>query len=151
MSTPAPSLTADPSVDERSAATPVPLDALAAEVEAFFDWVHRNPVIKTHDLTGGEHGVAKTFTAHVAAVTDLVRGRYQAGDLVAVVQRAKRGFWVTEWTVAGHGDMTHATRRRAAFDTDLSMACEQFKTLLSFHSSHYFRPEDGLLGWWDRL
>jgi hypothetical protein len=110
--------------------------------------LYRNPTVPVHDHSTGP--VARSFKAHRAFAEDLAAD-LSGGSMLTVVQPAKKGFWVTEWTVlSGKEPGERLARRRAALARTLPDAVSQFSTLGSFHNSHYFRPEEGIRGWWKR-
>jgi hypothetical protein len=111
--------------------------------------VRRNPTLRGHDETSGP--VAKTWKRHLARANEIATAS-SPGSTFFLVQRRReaRSFWVTEWTVCGLGDEKYAQRRRAAHGKTLSEAFGEFHKRLSFHNSHYYRPEDGVIGWFQR-
>lgn len=123
-------------------------DAAAETPDAVLAPLYRNPTVPVHDHSEGP--VARSFKAHRAFAEDLAVD-LSGGSMLTVVQPAKRGFWVTEWTVlSGKEPGERLARRRAALGRTLADAVSQFATLGSFHNSHYFRPEEGIRGWWRR-
>lgn len=112
--------------------------------------VARNPTIDIHDLADGK--VATTWKSHKNSADEIARiPGTPAGQLIAVVQRGRgRSWWCTEWTAVGHGEDRHASRRRAGKASSKSAAVAAMLEHPSFHSSHYFAPEEGLVGWYKR-
>ena len=118
------------------------------EVDAALALVARNPVMQTPDKTGLPP--ARKFKGH-KAVADSIAQALRTGDMFAFVQPSSRGFWASEWSVLANPDGTKvAARRRAGHGSTVTSAVDDMLRHPSFHSSHYFRPEEGILGWYRR-
>lgn len=108
-----------------------------------------NPVIKIHDASEG--AAAPTWRAHKEAADEIAQA-LGTSDVFAVIQRGRgKKWWCTEWTVDGFGKDKNAARRRAALASSKEAAIREMTQHPSYHSSHLFKPEEGVFGWYKRL
>lgn len=115
-------------------------DARAADVT--LAPLTRNPTIPLIDRRDALP--ARSFKSHREFAFAAASG-LSGGAMFTLIQPAKRGFWITEWTVVSES-AGRIARRRAALGKTLEAAVAEFVVRPSFHNSHYFRPEEGLLG-----
>lgn len=106
----------------------------------------RNPTIPLIDRS--DAAPARSFKAHRAFALEVSSG-LSGGSMFTLIQPAKNGYWISEWTVVSEA-AGRIARRRAALGKTLQAAVTDFARHGSFHNSHYFRPEEGLLGWYRR-
>ena len=115
--------------------------------------IARNPLVKIVDHTdAGEAATApaRSFKEHKARAT-VVAQDLSSGSFFTHIEAGGKGYWVTEWTVIGHGTERSVARRRAATAKTVLAAVEEMHQHPSVHNAHYYRPEEGLLGRWRRL
>lgn len=119
-----------------------------AQVKILFQIIERNHLIRCFDLR--DEPVARSWKQHRQQIIRLVEEHPNQG-VIAALQRSPKGYWLSEWTAMGYQVPADAERRRAAVGKDLVTLGENFLKELSYHQSHYFKPEEGLRGWYKRL
>ena len=117
-------------------------------IDECFKSILRNHLLTPYDLTG--EPVARTFKQHKAQA-DRIAATLPVSAVFTTLQRHPRGVWLVEWTSVHTKKGNAAARRKAVISPTIEQATEKYNALCSYHSSHYFRPEEGLKGLWNRL